>query len=345
MNIRDITTLSWTHAGAAVNRSWTLPIAVVFPTGRCNSRCLSCGWWRTSGEAELSVGEFARLALELRSMGTRLVVFSGGEPLVREDVWEIAEAFRAQGMVLHLLTSGLALMRDAHQVVRHCARVVVSLDGASPAQYRAIRGVDGFAALATGIARVQALDPAVVITARATLHRHNFRDIVALVDAARSMGVQQISFLAADVSSEAFGPREGTLLTALALDAGEVREFRLAVERCIRERPGAFANRFIAESPDRLRRLPQYYAARLGDGPFPRNHCNAPSVSVVIEADGSVRPCFFHPSVGNVRQRSLPQIVAGELTAFRSAWRPASNAVCERCVCALKLGWGTPPWS
>lgn len=345
MNIRDITTLASTHAGAALNRSWTLPIAVVFPTGRCNSRCLSCGWWRTTGEAELSVAEFDHLARELRSMGTRLVVLSGGEPLVREDVWEIAEGFRAQGMVLHLLTSGLALARDANQVVRHFTRVVVSLDGAWPAQYRAIRGVDGFAALATGVARVQALDPAVIITARATLHRHNFRDMVALVDAARAMGVQQISFLAADVSSEAFGPREGTSLAALALDAGEVREFRVAVERCIRERPAAFADGFIAESPDRLRRLPQYYAARLGDGRFPTNHCNAPSVSVVVEADGSVRPCFFHPSVGNVRHRPLAHIVKGELAAFRAAWRPASDPVCERCVCALKLGWGTPPWS
>lgn len=345
MNLRDLVTLSRTHAGAAVNRTWTLPIAVVFPTGRCNSRCVSCGWWHTAGAHELSSSEFADLAVALRALGTRLVVFSGGEPLLREDVWKIAESFRAQGIVLHLLTSGLALTRDAHQVVRYFARVVVSLDGASPERYRAVRGVDGFAALATGVARVQALDPAVRVTARATLHRHNFRDLIALVDAARSIGVQQISFLAADVTSEAFGPREGTALAKLALDATEVDEFRLVVERCISERAEAFASGFIAESPSRLRRLPQQYAARLGLGTFPPNHCNAPSVSVVVEADGTVRPCFFHRPVGNVRTQALSTIVADQLTAFRAAWSPSTDAVCERCVCALNLRWGAPPWA
>jgi MoaA/NifB/PqqE/SkfB family radical SAM enzyme len=345
MKMRDIATLTLTHAGAALNRPWSLPIAIVFPTGRCNSRCESCAWWQTTGDNELSVREFGDLAIALRAAGTRLVVFSGGEPLLRPDVWQVAEQFRAHGMTLHLLTSGLSLWRDARQVVRYFKRVVVSLDGASPAQYRAVRGVDGFAAVAAGVARVQALSSAVRVTARSTLHRRNYRQLIALVDAARAIGVEQISFLAADLTSTAFGPRDGATLAGLALDARQAAEFAEGVERCIRERSEAFASGFIAESPERLRRLPQHYAARLGLGPFPRPQCNAPSVSVVVEADGTVRPCFFHAPVGNVRQRPLADIVSGELAAFRGAWRPSADRVCQRCVCALKLGWGAPPWS
>lgn len=352
MTVADVVTLARTHAGAAVNRTWTLPIAVVCPTGRCHSRCVSCAWWATTGDAEMTVTEFAGLAQALRSMGTRLVVFSGGEPLLRDDVWAIARVFRDRGIVLHLLTSGLLLRRDAARVAEYFSRVIVSLDGADPEQYRAIRGVDGFAAVAVGVKalRVPVKSSAgdsgsIRVTARATLHRANFRDLIRLVDAAREMGVQQVSFLAADVSSRAFGPRNTEVMSGLVLNSNEVREFKEVVERCVRERAAEFAGGFIAESPDRLRRLPQYYAAILGEEPFPGNRCNAPSVSVVVEADGTVRPCFFHDAVGNIRQRSLRDIVSKDLAAFRASWRPSSDAVCERCVCALNLGWGTPPWS
>ena len=345
MTVADVVTLARTHAGAAVNRTWTLPIAVVCPTGRCHSRCVSCAWWATTGEGEMTVPEFDNLAAALRSMGTRLVVFSGGEPLLRDDVWAIARRFRDRGMVMHLLTSGLSLRRDAGNVAEYFSQVIVSLDGADPDQYRAIRGVDGFAAVAAGVKALRTAHPSIRVTARATLHRANFRDLIRLVDAAREIGVQQISFLAADISSSAFGPRHRESLSELPLDFDEVSEFREVVERCVILRASEFARGFIAESPDRLRRLPQYYAAVLGAAPFPGNRCNAPSVSVVVEADGTVRPCFFHEAVGNLRQRSLRDIVSKDLAAFRASWRPSSNAVCERCVCTLNLGWGTPPWS
>jgi len=345
MTAADVVTLARTHAGAAVNRTWTLPIAVVCPTGRCNSRCVSCAWWATTGEREMTAHEFAGVASALQSMGTRLAVFSGGEPLLREDLWTIVRAFRHREIALHLLTSGLALKRDAANVARHFSRVIVSLDGADAEQYRSIRGVDGYAAVAAGVAAVKAKCAQTRITARVTVHRANFRDLVRLVDAALAIGVDQVSFLAADVGSGAFGPRHKETLAALPLTSDEVREFREVVEACVVDRAGEFRSGFIAESPDRLRRLPQYYAAHLGEGPFPANRCNAPSVSVVVEADGTVRPCFFHAPVGNLRHHSLKEIVSRDLAAFRAAWRPASDAICERCVCTLNLGWGPPPWS
>jgi MoaA/NifB/PqqE/SkfB family radical SAM enzyme len=345
MTVADVVTLARTHAGAAANRTWTLPIAVVCPTGRCNSRCVSCSWWATAGEGEMTAEEFASLASSLRAMGTRLAVFSGGEPLLRDDLWTIARAFRHRGIVLHLLTSGLALKRDASNVARYFSRVIVSLDGADPERYRAIRGVDGFSAVAAGIAALKSKHAGTRITARVTLHRANFRDLIRIVDAALAIGVQQVSFLAADLRSGAFGPRTSQTLAALPLTSDEVREFREIVEACVADRAVEFWSGFIAESPDRLRRLPQYYAAHLGEGPFPANRCNAPSVSVVVEADGAVRPCFFHQPVGNLRQHSLQEIVSRDLAAFRAAWRPATDAICERCVCTLNLGWGPPPWS
>ena len=76
-----------------------------------------------------------------------MVVFTGGEPLFRPDVMEIADLFRARGISLHLLTSGIALERFAREVAERFVDVTVSMDGHSRELYRQVRGVDGLPAL------------------------------------------------------------------------------------------------------------------------------------------------------------------------------------------------------
>jgi radical SAM protein with 4Fe4S-binding SPASM domain len=67
-------------------------------------------------------------------------------------------------------------------------------------------------------------------------------------------------------------------------------------------------------------------------------------VSVVIEADGTVRPCFFHRAIGSIRRESLSEIVQQHLPEFRTEWSGGANATCERCVCSLKTTWRSAPW-
>src|SRR5262245_4224950 len=99
------------------------------PTARCNSRCVSCDWWRADGHGDLSLAEIERLAAALPRFGTRVVVLTGGEPLLRPDIMEVADRFAAQGMKLELLTSGLALERHAEAIAKRFRAVTVSLDG------------------------------------------------------------------------------------------------------------------------------------------------------------------------------------------------------------------------
>jgi MoaA/NifB/PqqE/SkfB family radical SAM enzyme len=338
------------RAGAAANRTFVLPLLMFYPTGRCNSRCVSCDWWKHSGADDLTIGEIRELASALPALGTRVVVFSGGEPLLRPDVFDAAEIFRGQGMTLHLLTSGVLLDRFAGRVAQQFARVCVSLDAPSEALYEEIRGVDALAIVRGGIAKLRRLGPKVPVTARATLHRLNFRELPRLVDLAKSMALDGISFLPADMSSSGFGraaaPDETarTGLARLALDRDDIREFEAIVEHTIAHHAADFASGFIAEAPDKLRRLPRYYAAAAGDEPFPRVSCNAPWVSVVIEADGSVRPCFFQGSIGNIRRRPLDAIVTRNLAAFRRSLDVGADPVCVRCVCSLKTSWRSSPW-
>ena len=338
-------TATLVRLGQLTNRTLVLPLLIFFPTGRCNSRCISCDWWKQSGADDLSIDEIRDIAAELPALGTRVVVFSGGEPLLRPEVFDAAEAFRASGATLHLLTSGVLLERCAERVARHFARVCVSLDASTNALYQQIRGVDALATIDRGVARLRRMSPGIPITARATLHRVNFRELPRLIDRARTMGLDGISFLPADVTSSGFGRDMPPDPSTLALDAGELAEFEATIERTIAVYARDFETGFIAESPDKLRRLVRYYAALAGAEPFPSVSCNAPWVSVVIEANGAVRPCFFHGAVGNVRESTLAEIVTTNLRAFRQSFDVGANPVCVRCVCSLKTSWRSAPWS
>jgi len=330
--------------GELTNRTFVLPIVVFFPTSRCNSRCVSCDWWKCSGAGDLTLKEIGAVADALPSLGTRMVLFSGGEPLLRPEVFDAAAMFRENGMTLHLHTSGVLLDRTAADVARVFSRVIVSLDASSEVLYQAVRGVAALTTIERGVARLQRLAPNVPITARATLHRWNFRELPHLIDHARAMALDGISFLPADVFSSAFGREFPARLDTLALNADEVAEFAELVEETISNHADDFTSGFVAESPAKLRRLPQYYAALRGEGSFPSVSCNAPYMSAVIEADGSVRPCFFHQTVGSVRLEPISSIVRRNLPAFRENLTIGSNPICTRCVCSMKTGWRSAPW-
>lgn len=327
------------------NRTLVLPLVVFYPTSRCNSRCVSCDWWKHAGDDDLTLDQIDVVASALPALGTRLVAFSGGEPLLRPEVFEAAQRFRARGVRLHLLTSGVLLERFADRVAEHFSRVVVSLDAATERDYRDIRGIAALTTVENGVARLRRLAPHVPITARATIHRMNYRRLPHLIEHAKAKGFDGISFVAADVSSTAFGRERLPETHRLALDRNEVEEFEALVGRTIAVYRDDFESGFIADTPQKLRRLSQHYAALNGDAPFPPVSCNAPWMSVVIEANGSVRPCFFHESIGNVRDTPLGSIVADNLRAFRSSLTVGDNAVCHRCVCSLKAGWRSAPWS
>ena len=356
MTASSLATATLVTLGQATNRTFVLPLVIFYPTGRCNSRCVSCDWWKQTGADDLTLDEIARVAAALPPLGTRMVVFSGGEPLLRPEVFDAAQLFRDQGMRLHLLTSGVLLERFAERVARYFNRVIVSLDATSASLYEQIRGVDALAIVGRGVARLRGLAPEIPLSGRATLHRGNFRELPRLIEYAKALGLDRMSFLPADISSLGFGrvaaagatapdADTATQLRSLALDAGEVAEFEAIIDRTVAVYAADFESGFVAESPDKLRRLPRYYAALNGAEPFPAVSCNAPWVSVVLEADGSVRPCFFHGSVGNVRQAPLATIVARNLRAFREAFDVGANPVCVRCVCSLKTSWRSAPWA
>jgi MoaA/NifB/PqqE/SkfB family radical SAM enzyme len=320
-----------------------LPILILFPHSRCNCRCLMCDIWRSTTRTELSSSDVARWVEEWRGLGVRRVVLSGGEALMHSNLWELCDILRAADIGITILSTGLLLRQHATDLVQRCDDVVVSLDGPQAIHDR-IRNVPrAFERLADGVAAVKAADPAVAVTARCTIQRANYHVLRATVAAAHSMGLDRISFLAADVSSDAFnrpGGWDDARVSQVALAADDLPLLDAEISALEREWAGDFASGYIAESPEKLRRrLRQYFAALLGTECFFPNECNAPWVSSVIESDGTVRPCFFQPPLGNVHSDGGLSAILNSPHAI--AWRHGldvrRDAICQKCVCTLSL--------
>jgi len=316
-----------------------LPILILYPHSRCNCRCLMCDIWKVDTVEEISAGDLDRLSDDLAALGVRRVVLSGGEPLLHSDLPALCRPLRRLGIVTTLLSSGLLLEQQAGTVAEWFDDVIVSLDGPPPVHDR-IRGVPrAFERLESGIRSLQHLRPGLPIAARCTVQRRNRLHLCDTVRTAASLGLKSVSFLAADMTSEAFNRPAGwpeKHARAVYLDAAEIDGLEEEIERLIGELPDREG--FVPESPDKLRRIVRHFRAYLGLVEPAAPRCNAPWVSAVIEADGTVRPCFFHRPIGNVRNQTLREAVNGEEAArFRSGLDVGGNPVCRRCVCSLYL--------
>jgi MoaA/NifB/PqqE/SkfB family radical SAM enzyme len=335
------------QATRTTHRIHSLPMLVLMAHSRCNCRCVMCDIWQANAEKrELSRDDIARQLPALRSLHVQRVVLSGGEALMHQNLWTLCELLRAEGIKITLLSTGLLLKVFAADVVRWCDEVIVSIDG-SAATHNAVRRVPrAFERMAEGIAAVREQQPGYPVSARCVLQRTNFRDLPHIIESAHAIGLDRISFMSVDVSSTAFNretPWDEPRASEVALDAAETAEFATVVEDTVARFAVDFDSGFISESPDKLRRLPRYYAALNGAGEFPETICNAPWVSSVVEADGQVRPCFFHPTMGSIHEQPLEAIVnSPQAIAFRRGLDVKTNPICKVCVCTLSLGRRSP---
>jgi Fe-coproporphyrin III synthase len=324
------------------DRISALPIVILMPHSACNCRCVMCDIWKDNKNLkQLTEDDIWGLLSSLKKFGTQHVVMSGGEALLNVNFFRFCEILRKQDIRVTLLSTGLSMGRYATRLTELVNDVIVSLDGHEQL-HDEIRNVPGaFNKLRLSIDDISGINPVYRITARTVIHRLNFRAWPRIIDAALDLGLDQISFLPADVSSQAFNrankwdePRQHEIL----LEEEELPILQSVLNNLFEEHKEAFEDGFIAESPAKLQKIHSYYAAFYGHGPFPYKKCNAPWVSTVIEADGTVRPCFFHDALGNIRTQSLDNILNGEKgMQFRKSLDMDKNDTCIKCVCYLNL--------
>jgi MoaA/NifB/PqqE/SkfB family radical SAM enzyme len=298
-----------------------------------------CDIWKRKEGREFHAADLERHRESMRTLGVKHVVLTGGEPLLNRELDAICGFFRDLGVRVTLLTTGLLLQKKADIVASGFDDIIISIDG-PPDVHDRIRRVSGaFQTIQKGVMEVRARQPRIPISCRTTVQKLNRTHLRATVSAARSLGLDSISFLAADVSSAAFNREERWAperQNEIALSRAELSELEDEIELMIQTHQEDIDQGFIVESNAKLRRIATRFREHVEGTPPKAPICNAPWVSTVIEVDGSVRPCFFHPSIGNAHQLTLEEALNTETAlSFRSRLKIASDPTCQHCVCSL----------
>ena len=324
------------------HRIYTMPIVILMPHSRCNCRCVMCDIWKGNNNLQqLEESDIEKLLSSLKTFKTKLVVMSGGEALMHPNFFGLCDILRSRKIKITILSTGLLLKKYAEEIIAKTDEVIVSLDGSQEVHDKIRNIPDTFNKLKEGVRELKNLNKEYRVTARCVIQKANFKDLPNIVDAAKDIGLDQISFLNADVSTDAFNrPNlwEDEKVGEVKLSLQEVAQFKEIIENLIKTHSKDFKSGYIAESPEKLRRFYNYYAAFHGLCDFPTVTCNAPWVSTVIEADGSVRPCFFHAKIGNIRESTLTESInsPGSIS-FRKNLDTTTNPICKKCVCSLNL--------
>jgi AdoMet-dependent heme synthase len=274
--------------------SWNL-------TKRCNLRCPHC--YLEAGKAagdELTTAECLGLLAEMRALGTEMVILTGGEPLLRRDIYDIATAAAAAGMWVVMGTNGV-LVTDAVAArmvecgVRGVAISIDSIDAGRHDGFRGGRGAFAASVRALEVCRTRGLE----VLVQTTVMEENYDEVPALLDLARGFGAWSFNLY--------FLVKTGRGETMHELSAART-EAMLGQLVGLQERYRPMLVR--AKCAPHFKRI----AYEQGEAGLESGGCMAGTEYCRITPEGDVTPCPYMTAVaGNVR-------AAGGFTAV---WRDA----------------------
>lgn len=162
-------------------------------TTGCNLRCIHCRASATElmSPDDLTYAECTAIIDQLAEFAPFILVLSGGEPLWRRDVFDIAKYARDRRIRVALATNGTLIDEAMAQRIADAGieRVSISLDGADPVTHDTFRGHKGaFAAAVKGIELLQELGVSTQINT--TVSRHNAHELPRILKLAEELGVQ-----------------------------------------------------------------------------------------------------------------------------------------------------------
>ncbi len=266
-------------------------------TGACN---LSCDYCRASAKAspeegELSTKEALAFIDEVAPRRTMLIL-SGGEPLLRTDIFDIARYARDRGVRVSLATNGTLLSFEAVERMKEAGimRVSISLDGPAPEIHDLARGQGSFDLAMRGI---DILRGRIDFQINMTVTKDNLSLVGATIDLAEKLGA--VAFHLFFLVPTGRG-REDELVTPGEQDeilrqvAQDSRNRKIEVKVTCAPQYGRIAKEVLNEAERRR---------------VPGSACLAGTNFVFVSRTGDVTPCGYLPIVaGNIREEKFSDI-------------------------------------
>jgi radical SAM protein with 4Fe4S-binding SPASM domain len=312
-------------------------------TKGCNLRCIHCRATATelSSSLDLPTTKALNIIKQISQLSLPILVLSGGEPLFRVDIFELARYARECGLRVALATNGTLVNKEVARKIVDAGvrRVSISLDGADAATHDAFRGIPGaFEGALAGLRNLKELGMSVQINM--TIARHNAQQLPAVLEMVRRLGADALhTFLlvpvgcGVDIAAEQMVPAEEyerilNWFYDRAQEGGiELKAtcaphyFRVARQRRAAERRAAsLAPPISGGNGDAIGATEMTLPGSTGIGLHPHaghsdgmqavtKGCLAGTGVCFISHQGEVYPCGYLPVLaGNLNQQSFAEI-------------------------------------
>jgi len=173
------------------------PLRLLFweTTTGCNLACVHCRRLEVSRELsryDLTTQQSLAMIRSLPETGRPILVFSGGEPLMRPDVFELADAARKVGLPTALATNGTTVNDDVAARIRDAGfrRVSISFDGPDAPTHDQFRGAGAFDASIAGFEALRRIDMSMQINT--TIAKHNYKKLDEAYQLALDLGADAL---------------------------------------------------------------------------------------------------------------------------------------------------------
>jgi pyrroloquinoline quinone biosynthesis protein E len=290
-------------------------------THRCPLHCPYCSnpLDLIRAESELATEDWKRVFTEARQLGVLQLGLSGGEPLLRKDLEELAAHARSEGLYSTLVTSGLGLTRARAERLKAggLEHIQISIQDSDPEVAERIAGVKSVKHKQAAASIVRELGFA--FTINVVLHRANLDRLESIIDLAADLGADRVELANTQYYGWGLQNRAGLMPTR-----EQVERSREVAERAIQRYRGRMQITYV---------LPDYYEAT------PKAcYGGWGKLYLVVTPNGMVLPCHGASQIttlefDDVRSHSLGWIwrESSAFTAFRGdAWMKEPCRSCAR---------------
>ena len=287
-------------------------------TENCNSRCITCNAWKIVHTGELSTEELKSVLKQLKKAGVIGIEFTGGEPLLRQDIGVLLrEANRIGFKHIAITTNGILLKGKAKELLENgITRINVSVDGLETTN-NSIRGVPSYRRAIEGIKAIKALednyDYSILIGINTTLTKLNLEEVPDLIEICRNLNIGW-NFNLLDTHLYFF---EGVDVSNLEIDNKTLVDHIFGYLHKVKGNSNV-----ISISHDHLE-----YAKNYLKGKNSKLPCVLAYSDVYIGPKGDVYSgCWVLPPIGNLREQRLKDILNSSEYKER-----AENMFLRRC--------------
>lgn len=315
------------------------PVVVWNMTRRCNLKCIHC--YSSSSDVdypdELTTDEGKKLIDDLAAFGAPVILFSGGEPLLRRDLLELAQYATGKGMRAVISTNGTLITKDIAAKLQKIglSYVGVSLDGLEKTHDR-FRGKKGaFDAAIVGIRNCR--DAGIKVGIRFTVNKHNLPDVPDMFDLLRREKIERMCFYHLVYTGRGSKLREEDLtheetrklLDLIAARTRQMFDDGLSPEILTVDNHADGPYLYLKmkeENPERAREVLELLEMNEGNSSGHGIGC--------VSWDGEVYPDQFwrNQPLGNVRQKPFSEIWTDEKNELLMKLKDKKKHVHGRCA-------------